>query len=147
MPNRWKWLAPALLIALLFEPAITAVKHAVDPPLAEDMRPVVVLLKDRLQPGDGIFVFHRGRPAFTYYARRFNLDTSAAVFGNRGDGEAFIRAQIAPLLGRARVWVVRTTRDELAERDMLAVLAEFAPPRESFVARNARAELYGFRRN
>jgi hypothetical protein len=143
-PPRWfKWLAPILMAALLGEPAISDVKMIFRRPLKEEMRPMIAYLKSHQQPGDRIFVHYRGHPAFDYYARRFGIDISRATYGVRGDGQAFLRDQLTPAIGAARVWVVRTTTDELSEHDLVTVLEQEGKPlTDRFTARNARVDLY-----
>ena len=143
-PPRWfKWLAPILLVALLGEPAISDVKTIFRRPLKEEMRPAIAYLKIHRQPGDRIFVYCLGHPGFDYYARRVGIDASQATYCMRGDGKAFLRGQLAPVIGVSRVWVVRTTTDQLSENDLLAVLeSEGKPLGDRFAARNVRVDLY-----
>jgi hypothetical protein len=147
LPARWIWIAPVLLAALLTEPAIVNVKAAVHRPLKEEMKPALVSLKHRLHRGDAVYVYFRGRPAYEYYAPLLDFEPTRIYLGNRAEGATSVIADLAPLKGIPRVWILRHTSNGTAESNLLFALNGMAVPLADQVeARHVRADLYDFSR-
>ena len=64
-------------------------------------------LAGQARPGDAAYVTETAEPAFDYYADRLDLSLDPVVIGRAPftDVDA-IRAELAPLRGRPRVWIV-----------------------------------------
>lgn len=100
--------AAALLIVLLFVfvPTLSAAVLLVRPVQREEMRPLLETLQTRLQPGDRLYIYPFARPAFKYYARRFQWDAVQIVPSVEQDTPSGYLPQIEGLASNPRVWVL-----------------------------------------
>lgn len=143
LPRRWNWIALILLAGVLAEPSIVALKACFEPPLKEEMKPVLAFLHAHRQSEDVIYIAFRGRPNFEYYAHRYGFDPTQAYLGHRPFDPKSVQAELAPFLSRPRVWILRTTINEDAEHELLAALAQLgAPLQERASAKGVRLDLY-----
>ena len=73
----------------------------------EEQRPLITTLGEDALPGDAAYVTETAEPAFDYYADQVDLDLDPVVIGRAPftDADA-IEAELAPLRGRPRVWIV-----------------------------------------
>ena len=104
-------LGAVILFCLLLQPVGGATRSALNPPVREDVRPVLAYLKDHRQPGDLIYVYHHHRASFLYYAPKYGFTPDDYVLGederehwNNAENEAYAR-DLDQLRGR-RVWFV-----------------------------------------
>jgi hypothetical protein len=123
--------AVALLLPALYPLAAT-------PPIyyAEHMKPVLSYVRERRQPGDGIYVYYGAALAVTFYGRRYGLGRSEYAIGgcHRGDGRRYLR-ELDTFRGRPRVWLL-LTHDVPVRRegeDILAYLDAIGTRRDGFV--------------
>jgi hypothetical protein len=87
----------------------------------EDSRPVLERLADDRQEHDVVYVAYSGRPAYRFYAPRFDLSDVGVVLGgcHRDDPRAYLR-ELDKLRGTPRVWVFRThVSERLAEAPLI----------------------------
>lgn len=104
-------LGAVILFCLLFQPVGGATRSAINPPIREDVRPVLAYVKDHRQPGDLIYVYHHHRASFLYYAPKYGFSPNGYLLGederehwNNAENEAYVR-DLDQLRGR-RVWFV-----------------------------------------
>ena len=128
-------LALAAAVALLL-PALYPV--AATPPVyyTEHMKPVLSYVRERRQPGDGIYVYYGAALAVTFYGERYGLERSEYAIGGcrRGDTRRYLR-ELDTFRGRPRVWLLLThavTRLREGE-DILAYLDAVGTRKDSFV--------------
>lgn len=78
-----------------------------DPPAVQEFRPVAIALRERVGPGDRIWVQRGGEPTFEYYARLLGLRVRAQNVGatEPEDVESLERA-VEALAPGDRVWLV-----------------------------------------
>jgi hypothetical protein len=132
-----------LLLGILSEPVIVGVKASFAPPQKEDMKRVLAYLEMHVRPGDALYVFFRGRPAFEYYGPRYKLPKIEIYLGQAATGVAPIENELHRFTGRRRVWVLRTTPDDRAERNLLEALSHLGTPlTEQASAKGVRAGVY-----
>ena len=111
-----------LLLLLLFGPAVSAARHLRYPPQREEMRAVVRYVAQHLEPGDTVWVNHRGQYAFWYYVRYGGYSKVAShnpIIGRGTDGTKKtprILAEMRSLAGRRRVWVVFSAQPKGEDR-------------------------------
>ncbi len=112
-----RWLSPALFLLmsgfLLFAPVRTAVENFAEPKMQEHIRPTMENLRDALQPGDLIYVYHWAEHAVRFYAPKYELPLSGFIFGADHHDQPELyhaeldalrghRARLVPLLARLR---------------------------------------------
>jgi len=104
-------LGAVIVFCLLLQPVGGATRSALNPPVREDVRPVLEYVKDHRQPGDLIYVYHHHRASFLYYAPRYGFTQDDYVLGederylwDNGENQAYKR-DLDELRGR-RVWFV-----------------------------------------
>jgi hypothetical protein len=113
---RGKVYAPALgsilLFLLLFQPVGGATNHMLHPSSGDDLRPVMRYVRDRHEPTDFIYSYHRQRGAFQYYAAKYGFGPDRYVLGSdarqqwrEGANEEYLK-ELDGLRGKGRVWVV-----------------------------------------
>jgi hypothetical protein len=103
-------IASGLLVwLLLVPPAIHVAPFFVRPIATQESRPLMALLKERLQPGDRVYIHKGAEPAFRFYAPDFGLADRPVHIGVRGRRDPTVhRADLATLAGSPRVWVLLT---------------------------------------
>jgi hypothetical protein len=123
--------AVALLLPALYPLAAT-------PPVyySEHMKPVLSYVRERRQPGDGIYVYYGAAHAVTFYGVRYGLERSEYAVGGcrRGDTRRYLR-ELDTFRGRTRVWLLLThavTRLREGD-DILAYLDAVGTRKDSFV--------------
>jgi hypothetical protein len=104
-------LGAVILFCLLLQPVGGATRSALNPPVREDVRPVLAYVKDHRQPGDLIYVYHHHRASFLYYAPKYGFTPDDYVLGederthwDNQENPAYTR-DLDQLRGR-RVWFV-----------------------------------------
>lgn len=96
---------PALLV--LFLPTLYPVVGSLPPYKTEDIRPALAYLRDHLQSGDRIYVYHAAGPAFGYYSASYGIDPSTYQVGgcHNGDARRYYE-ELDQLRGARRLWFV-----------------------------------------
>jgi len=119
---------------------------AVDPPGVEELRPLLVELAARDEPGDAVYVSSVAVPAYDYYRDRLDLAPTTVVSGRAPiDDPAALAAELDPLDGRQRVWVVTAAfwRDEgHVAGSVAAALDRLGRPIGAWHATGASVHLY-----
>lgn len=134
----WPFSRPLGVLATIgiLLPAVYPV--AAKPPAyyTEHMKPVLSYVRDRRQPGDGIYVYYGAAPAITFYDLRYGLGRSEYAVGgcHRGDSRRYLR-ELDTFRGRSRVWVLLTHASPryLEREDILAYLDTIGLRKDSFV--------------
>jgi hypothetical protein len=98
-------LAPPVLLVLIAAP--TALLRAVQPVPVEELGPLLAQVAAEQQPGDAAYSSAVATPATDYYVDRLDLRFDPLILGQAPVGDpAAIDAEIRPLDGRPRVWVI-----------------------------------------
>ncbi len=110
---------------LLLQPVGGATRHMLNPRSRQDVRPILAHIRDNRQTGDLIYVYHREREPFRYYAPRYGFAPNGYVLGidARGDWKGGVNESynrdLDQLRGRPRVWIVfAEVRNAKGQTDM-----------------------------
>ena len=100
-------LAPAVAVAMLAFPAVTAARLAAQPPQREEIRPLLQHIRAHYRDGDRLYLYaSAARPAAYYAARGLGFAGEIVVGVSRsGDRSAFER-DVEQLRGKGRTWVL-----------------------------------------
>lgn len=139
-------LAVVLLLGLLFlAPLVETYQQIRRPARHEQLTDVLDDLKGRLRPGDKVYLYYGGVPAFTFYTRD-NPFPAAVTFGNEHrDGRTGYRDELRKLAGEPRVWVVFSHRHRAEESLLLAYSESLGECLEEIRHPGATAFLFDFR--
>jgi hypothetical protein len=144
-------LGAVILFCLLLQPVGGATRSALNPPVREDVRPVLAYVKDHRQPGDLIYVYHHHRASFLYYAPKYGFTPDDYVLGederthwDNKENPAYTR-DLDQLRGR-RVWFVfsfvRTIAGVNEEEYLVRYLYRIGSRLEGIKSAGASAYLY-----
>ena len=102
---------PAVTVVLLgvlaFDPVVTGILRFLRPRPECDARAVVAHVGERIQPGDGVYLYSDATSLFRYYAPRFGLEGVPLVIGTSAESNhRDAVADLDGLMGRPRVWLV-----------------------------------------
>jgi hypothetical protein len=153
LPGR-RCVAVVMLLLLLGPTAVRASYYVAVPHHREELKPVLAFVRDRAQPGDVMYVFDLSAVPLRYYRDRFglgpdifNLARTRCVFGKHVEPtEDAYAAELGPLRGNARVWVLLSHTGALGGPDegkiISAVLDRMGRRLDEHRARGARVLLY-----
>jgi hypothetical protein len=107
-PDRLQIATPALLAILGGSPLMAAVR-GLPPERLEHIRPLVVMLSDRFESGDTVYVYYGAGQAVLYYAPRYGLSTGDLTIGRCAiaNPREYLR-EVDRFRGRTRVWMLAT---------------------------------------
>jgi len=94
-------LAPILACLILGYPTITTGRALVQPRMHEEIRPLLVHLRQHYREGDVVYVYPAAQYASQYYARRGLSLPGSVIVGVTKD-----EIDVGNLRGHARVWVL-----------------------------------------
>ncbi len=139
------FLAVSLAGGLLGAPALTSARAFLAPKYPEHIRPALAYWQANRLPGDVLYVYNWALPAFRYYS-----DGQAGYIAgglHPGDPQALL-AELDPLKGRGRVWVLFAHVYETAEYNekdlMLAYLKQLGEKKRQFIEPGSSVYLYLF---
>jgi hypothetical protein len=139
--------AAVLFLGVLFiAPLLEAYQQFRRPPRQEQITEVLADLRTRLRPGDQVYLYYGGIPAFLFYTRD-NPFPAEVVFGeeHRANRTEY-RDELSQFAGKPRVWLVFSHR-HLAEESLLRSYAEgLGEIREELQRPGATAFLFDFRK-
>ena len=139
-----------LLSLLLLYPVLEAGFRLVRPPSAEEIRPVLHYISKRYQPDDTIYLYHRAEPSFSYYYKRYGLNTTKIHVGVESPEKwsAYAR-DLDSVRGQERVWIlfshVVTWRGGDEERFFLTYLDEIGSRLSEFKCIGSSVYLYNLK--
>lgn len=107
--NRWAALGAWFVLALLlvYDPTSLALHNLIDPPMREDIKPVMSYVRNHKLNNDLIYVYYGAMPAFDYYAPQYGFgedDYAVGVTSRKRPTKYF--KDLKNLAGRDRVWFV-----------------------------------------
>jgi hypothetical protein len=136
--------AAAVLGLLVLAPAAETCQQLRNPNRYEQLRPVLADVSARWQPGDKVYLYYGGIPAFLYYTRETPFPPGV-VFGNSHRGERTgYRDELRKLAGEPRVWVVFSHRHGTEESLIRAYAEGLGECREEISHPGARAFRFDF---
>lgn len=145
-------LAYALPVLLLFEPAVQAWDVIRQPPLKEELAPVLAHVRQEWQEGDHIYVYHGASLTFDYYRPRFGFSADDFTVGVQAlkDWPVYFRELDDLAASGRRVWLVFTHVHEGSGAHEEKLFIEYLRSQGHnslgvFAARNAAAYLFDFR--
>jgi len=136
-----------LLCAMLFfHPLVDAAKLVIEPPVADDMRPVLAYLGKQKKQEDPVYVYYWAQYGLRYYHARYGLEP-VYITGSYSPGDWRIYLdELERLRGLDRVWVLVAhtyTQQRAAEkRLMLAYLDTIGAKVDAFEGKDAAVYLY-----
>jgi hypothetical protein len=139
--------AAALFIALLLlEPAYAGVSHLIRPYRFEEARPVIAYVQQQSLPDDVVYLTPSAAHPFRYHAARLGFRPRQVIAG-RYERRSWpsIAADLAPLRGNGRVWILASHFRPEEERFIRYYLETQGVRRDSFTAPGAMALLYDLR--
>jgi hypothetical protein len=117
-------LAAWLFLGLLFAaPALELYQEIRRPMRYEQLAPLLADVRARWQPGDRMYVYWGGVPAFTFYTRDDPFPPGVTLGSEHRDGRTAFRDELAGLAGNPRVWVVFSHRHQ-SEESLVRAYAE-----------------------
>lgn len=117
--------------SLLLPPVLNTSRLVISPELKHEIRPVIEYLKSHQKSSDRIYVYHKGKTQFLYYAPKYGyLETNYLIgYGDlpddRGVSEenlAKFKQEIAELRGKQRVWFLFSGAKDEEEKAFLDYL-------------------------
>lgn len=108
-----KYLVPGLVLALV---APSAAWRALDPPVVEELGPVLEDVRDEIRPDDTVYVTPLAQAGFDYFDRQLDVPGHTVLGTASEDDPAAVRDDITRQGLRGRVWVITS--------------AYFSPPEE-----------------
>jgi 4-amino-4-deoxy-L-arabinose transferase-like glycosyltransferase len=115
--------AYVVLGVLLFAPLLETYQQIRRPLREEQLTPLLTELRKHLQPGDKVYMYYGGVPAFKFYTHD-NPYPADVILGNEyRDCRTAYRDELRQLAGEPRVWVVFSHRHQ-AEESLLRAYAE-----------------------
>ena len=153
--KKWQtWAGRAVLFILL---AVFLYTYSADnirnlPPStqSEQIKPLLVHLREHAHPQDLIYVYYGSAPAFRYYAPQLGFDEPSYLIGSysRDNSEGYLQEIEAFAAGR-RVWILITHNCSWCAVDeqafILAYLDQIGQQKEALVLTNASLYLYDLR--
>jgi hypothetical protein len=136
----------AMIGLLLLHPVAEAGYRLLRPRSREELRPVVIYVRDHRRASDRIYVYHAAAYAFEYYSERCGLGASGASVGAESYGWDGYRRDLEMLRGGGRTWFLfshisnRSGVDD--EKLLLLHLDGMGPRLDSFQRPGASAYLY-----
>jgi len=103
----WKTLTLVLMMLFMLQPVSSAVRFIKSPRTVEEIRPVLLHIKDHWRSSDTLYVYHGSKRAFQYYRSRLGFKESDYRIGRsfRFTTQRYAE-DLESLKGRSRVWVV-----------------------------------------
>jgi len=97
----------SLVIYFFYNPIIIASRNILNPPMGEDIKPVMTYVSKNFLSGDLIYVYHSAEPAFEFYAPQFDFVKRSHIVGisSRQDPSKYLQ-DIDNLRGNQRVWFI-----------------------------------------
>ena len=107
--NRWAALGAWFVLALLlvYDPTSLALHNLIDPPMREEIKPVMSYVHSHKLGNDLIYVYYGAMPAFNYYAPQYGFRQDEYVEGttSRKRPTKYFK-DLKNLAGRGRVWFI-----------------------------------------
>ena len=144
-------ISTVLVLFLLWIPVSGIISRFKDPPMGQDIKPVMEYVEKNRAPGDIVYVFHGARSAFNYYASFYGLDQGNVISGDDLSNAPALKqfySQVDQLKGNSRVWIIFSNIIACGgcKGDMLTFyvqyLNQFGSTIDSFQATGAVVYLY-----
>jgi hypothetical protein len=107
--NRWAALGAwfVLVLLLVYDPTSLALRNLADPPMREDIKPVMSYVQEHKLNNDLVYVYYGAMPAFDFYAPQYGFRQDDYVVGvtSRKRPTKYLK-DLKNLVGRGRVWFV-----------------------------------------
>jgi len=137
--------AAVLLALMLVAPVLESLQQAKKPVREEQLTEVLDELKTRLKPGDKVYFYWGGVPAFHYYTRNEPFPVPVVLGPERKDARTEFRDELRQFAGQPRVWVVFSHRHRAEESLIRAYSEGMGDCQEEIRRPGATAFLYDFR--
>jgi hypothetical protein len=139
-------LASAGLLGLLvFAPVVETYQQTRKPVRQEQLTEVLHDLRGRVQPGDKVYLYWGGVPAFHYYTRHNPFPVPVVVGKEHDEERTPYRDDLRQFAGEPRVWVVFSHRHRAEESLLRAYSESLGECQESILRPGATAFRYDFR--
>jgi hypothetical protein len=136
---------PLLVGLLALGSALETAQSFKRPQRHEQITEVLAELRDRLQPGDRVYLYYGGVPAFTFYTRDNPLPVPVTFGADAPADRTAFRDELRRFAGEPRVWVVFAHRYRDEESLLRAHAEALGECRDEVRRPGAAAYLYDFR--
>lgn len=136
--------AGLLLGFLVVAPMVEAYQQFARPPRHEQITEVLDEVRSRAEPGDKVYLYYGGVPAFTFYTRDAAFPLPVTTGGEYRDRRTGYRDELRKLVGEPRVWVVFSHRHQTEESQLRAYAESLGECREEVRRPGAAAYRYDF---
>lgn len=134
-----------LLALLVLAPVVETYQHVRKPLREEQLTELLDDLRARVRPGDKVFVYWGGVPAFTFYTRHDPFPVPVVLGVEHDDERTPYRDELRQFIGEPRVWVVFSHRHRAEESLLRAYSESLGECQESLRRPGATAFRYDFR--
>jgi hypothetical protein len=145
-----------IAVLLIVPPVDRSIQRITDPNafFYDHVRPVVGYIHDHWQAGDRLYVFHEAERQFLFYGAKVGFAPEDYVLGKRelpdfdewsGDALQKYHRDIAPLLGRSRVWLLLARKSAPNQAALLTDLSQFGTQLDVYTQPDALGCLYDLR--
>ena len=112
----------------------------------EQLTEVLDEMKGRLQPGDKVYLYYGGVPAFTFYTRHDPFPAAVVIGNEYRKRRTGYLDELRKLAGEPRVWLVFSHRHNAEESLVLAYAESLGTRLDEIHREGATAFLFDFRR-
>ena len=132
----------ALVGLLFFHPLYLAGYHLVRPHTKEETRPAINYVRERIQDGDVLHLYHASQYAFKYYAARYGFDDDDYVVGVDAFDWGDYVSDLDKLGGEERVWILFSHIQPEKEKCFLTHLDSMGTRLDAFESTGSAVYLY-----
>jgi hypothetical protein len=136
--------AYALLAVLLLSPLVETYQNMKKPLRYEQLTLVLADLRHELHPGDRVYLYYGGVPAFEFYNRRDPFPVEVVKGNEYRENRTGYRDELRKLAGEPRVWLVFSHRHKAEESLLRAYAESLGEFRQEIRHPGATAFLYDF---
>jgi hypothetical protein len=137
--------AAILLVGLLvIAPLVETYQQMSRPQRHEQLTEVLAEIRTRAEPGDRVYLYYGGVPAFTYYTREEPFPFPVVLGEEHRSSRTAYRDELRKLAGERRVWLVFSHRHQAEESLLRAYAESIGECREEFRRPGAAAFRYDF---
>jgi hypothetical protein len=134
-----------LLALMVFAPTVEMYQQAKKPVREEQLTEILDELRGRVQPGDKVFVYWGGVPAFKFYTRNNPFPVPVVLGVEHDERRLPYRDELRQFIGEPRVWVVFSHRHRAEESLLRAYSESLGECQEEVLKPGATAFRYDFR--
>jgi len=137
--------AGVMVGVLLLAPLVETLQQISRPMRHEQITEVLATVRDRVQPGDKVYLYYSAVPAFTFYTRNEPLLAQITIGSASRQNRTVYRDELRKFAGEPRVWVIFAHRHGSEESQICAYAESLGNCEEEVRRSGAAAYRYDFR--